>query len=163
MKKTVSFILLISFLCLFGLPTLSQQEKQQAQQEEKQELTTQEITEKMPERKRPAYSRAGRKDPFMDLIAQQEARRTTEGSEGPQVSVENLNVIGIVKARGAFTAIITGPEEFPLFIKVGHKFSDGFVLSIDEDKVVFRKTTERGSPLFKPRDIVKEINPEERR
>lgn len=163
MKKTVTFILVISFLCLLGLPTLSQQEKQQAQQEKEQEITTQEITEKMPRRTRPAYSRAGRKDPFRDLIAQQETRKTTEGAEGPVVSVENLNVIGIVKARGTFTAIVTGPEEFPLFIKVGHKFSDGFVLSIDESKVVFRKTTERGSPLFKPRDIVKEINPEERR
>jgi len=163
MKKPVSFILLISFLCLVGLPCLSQQEKQQTQQEKEQEVSTQEITEKMPRRSRPAYSRAGRKDPFRDLIAQQEARRTTEGVEGPLVSVENLNVIGIVKARGTFTAIVTSPEEFPLFIKVGHKFSDGFVLSIDESKVIFRKTTERGSPLFKPRDIVKEINPEERR
>lgn len=162
MKKIVSSILVISFLCLLGLPALSQQEKQ-AQKKNEQELTTQEITEKMPRRTRPAYSRAGRKDPFRDLIAQQEARRTTEGAEGPVVSVENLNVIGIVKARGTFTAIVTGPEEFPLFIKVGHKFSDGYVLSIDESKVVFRKTTERGSPLFKPRDIVKEINPEERR
>lgn len=163
MKKIVSFILLASFLCLFGLPVLSQQEKKQARQEESQELSSQEITEKMPRRTRPAYNRAGRKDPFRDLIAQQEVSRTTEGAEGPRVSVENLNVIGIVQARGTFTAIVTGPEEFPLFIKVGHKFSDGFVLSIDESKVVFRKTTERGSPLFKPRDIVKEITPEERR
>ena len=163
MKKTVSFMLLISLLWLFSLPTLSQQEKQQAQQEEKQELTTEEIAEKMSQRTRPAYNRDGRKDPFRDLIAQQEAKRTPEDTEGPQVSVENLNLIGIVKARGTFTAIVTGPEEFPLFIKVGHKFYDGFVLSIDESKVVFRKTTERGSPLFKPRDIVKEISPEERR
>ena len=58
MKKSVSFILLISFLCLVGLPSLSQQEKQQAQQEKEQELTTQEITEKMPRRTRPADSAA---------------------------------------------------------------------------------------------------------
>lgn len=160
MKKVLSLFLLACFLCLCHQIALTQQEKQETKQEEKQDVKK-EISEKMPKQTRPSYTRGGRKDPFRDLLAQQEARKTIEGEEGPQISVENVNVIGIVKARGQFTAIVTGPEDFPLFVKVGHKFSDGFVLSIDESKVVFRKTTERGSPLFKPRDIVKEIQTEE--
>jgi Tfp pilus assembly protein PilP len=150
------------FLCLCTQVSLSQQEKQETTQEEKQAMKK-EISEIMPKKTKPTYSRAGRRDPFRDLLAEQEAGPGS-GREGePRVSVENIDVIGIVKARGQFTAIITGPEEFPLFIKVGHKFSDGFVLSIDENKVIFRKTQERGSPLFKPKDIVKEIQSEERR
>ncbi len=162
MKKALSFCLVACFLCLCTQIALSQQTKQETTQEEKQ-VMEKEISEIMPKKTRPTYSRAGRRDPFRDLLAQQEAVPGS-GREGePQVSVENIKVVGIVKARGQFSAIVTGAEEFPLFIKVGHKFSDGFVLSIDETKVIFRKTQERGSPLFKPKDIVKEIQSEERR
>lgn len=161
MKKALSFCLIACFFFLFTQIAFSQQAKKKSTEEE-QKAMKKEIREIMPKKTRPSYSREGRKDPFRDLLAQQEAAPTREG-EGPQISVENLNVIGIVKARGQFTAIVTGPEDFPLFIKVGHKFSDGYVLSIDENKVVFRKTQERGSPLFKPKDIIKEIQSEEQR
>jgi len=160
MKKALSFCLMACFLCLCTQIALSQQTKQETTQEEKQAMEK-EISEIMPKKTRLIYSRDERRDPFRDLLALQEERPPP--GEGPQTSVENINVIGIVKARGQFTAIVTGPEEFPLFIKVGHKFSDGFVLSIDETKVIFRKTQERGSPLFKPKNIVKEIQTEERR
>jgi Tfp pilus assembly protein PilP len=161
MKKAQSLFLLMGFLCVCALIIYPQEVKQDTKQEEKKEIK--EITEVMPKQTRPTYTRAGRKDPFMDLFAQQESRKTGEGEDGPQISVENVNVIGIVKARGQFTAIVSGPEDFPLFVKVGHKFSDGFILSINESKVTFRKTSERGSPLFKPKDIIKEILIEERR
>jgi Tfp pilus assembly protein PilP len=161
MKKAQSFFLLMCFLCVGTLIIYPKEVKQDTKQEEKKEVK--EITEIMPKKTRPSYKRAGRKDPFMDLFAQQETGKTVEGEDGPQISVENVDVIGIVKARGQFTAIISGPEDFPLFVKVGHKFSDGFILSINESKVTFRKTSERGSPLFKPKDIIKEILIEERR
>ncbi len=162
MKKALSFCLIACFLCLCAQVSLGQQTKQKTTQEEKKAIEK-EISEIMPKKTRPTYSRGNRKDPFRDILAEQQAGPSS-GREGePQVSVENINVIGIVMARGQFTAIVTGPEEFPLFIKVGHKFFDGFVLSIDENKVVFRKTQERGTPLFKPKDIVKEIQTGERR
>ena len=151
----------MGFLCVCTQIIYPQEVKQDTKQEEKTDIK--EITEVMPKQTRSTYTRAGRKDPFMDLLAQQESRKTVEGEDGPQVSVENVNIIGIVKARGQFTAIVSGPEDFPLFVKVGHKFSDGFILSINESKVTFRKTSERGSPLFKPKDIIKEILIEERR
>lgn len=162
MKKALSFILLSCFICLVCQTALCQQEKKAAKKQASQQVTIEDISKKMPGRIRPSYKRGGRKDPFRDLLAQQETKAVS-GEEGPQVSVENVVVIGIVKARGQFTAIVSGPEGFPLFVKVGHKFSDGYIHSIDENKVIFRKTQERGSPLFKPKDIVKEINTEERR
>ena len=151
----------MGFICVCTQIIYPQEVKQDTKQEEKTDIK--EITEVMPKQTRSTYTRAGRKDPFMDLLAQQESRKTVEGEDGPQVSVENVNIIGIVKARGQFTAIVSGPEDFPLFVKVGHKFSDGLILSINESKVTFRKTSERGSPLFKPKDIIKEILIEERR
>jgi Tfp pilus assembly protein PilP len=110
MKKALSFCLIACFLCLCTQIALSQQTKQETTQEEKQ-VMEKEISEIMPKKTRPTYSRAGRRDPFLDLLAQQEAVPGT-GREGePQVSVENIKVVGIVKARGQFTAIVTGVDE----------------------------------------------------
>ncbi len=156
MKKIVYLFLLFSLICLFILPILSQEEK-----EEKKDLAK-ELSSEMPKRTSPAYQRQGRKDPFRDLLAGRDAKRETTPGGKPEIYIDDITLIGIVKARGKFTAIITGAQEFPLFIKVGQRFSDGFVLSIQESSITFRKTKERGFPLFKPRDIVKEIHPEER-
>lgn len=153
MKKIAYLFLLFSLICLFILPILSQEEKKDLAKE---------LSTEMPKRTYPAYQRAGRKDPFMDLLAGRDAKRETSPSGKPEIYIDDMTLIGIVKARGKFTAIVTGPQEFPLFVKAGQRFSDGFILSIQESTITFRKTKERGFPLFKPRDIVKEIHPEER-
>ncbi len=156
MKRIIYLFLLFSLICLFILPILSQENK-----EEKKDLV-QRLSAEMPKRTSPAYQRAGRKDPFRDLLAGRDAQRETTPGGKPEMYIDDITLIGIVKARGKFTAIVTGPQEFPLFIKIGQRFSDGFVLSIQESRIIFRKTKERGFPLFKPKDIVKEIHPEER-
>ncbi len=153
MKKIVYLFLLFSLICLFILPILSQEEKKDLAKE---------LSSEMPKRTSPAYQRQGRKDPFRDLLAGRDAKKKTTPGGKSEIYIDDITLIGIVKARGKFTAIVTGPQEFPLFIKAGQRFSDGFVLSIQESSITFRKTKERGFPLFKPRDIVKEIHPEER-
>jgi len=108
------------------------------------------------------YNPEGRRDPFRDLLAGSEMPETTgvEGVAG--MLINDIVLIGVAKVRGKFQAIINGPQGFPNTINVGTKFADGFVLSIDESKVVFRQTKDRGVPLYRPKDITKEINPEER-
>jgi len=154
MKKILYLFISFGLVCLFILPVLSQEK-------EKKDLAK-ELSSEMPKRTFPAYQRAGRKDPFMDLLAGRDTKRETSPSGKPEIYIDDITLIGIVKARGKFTAIVTGPQEFPLFINVGQRFSDGFVLSIQESRITFRKTKERGFPLFEPKDIVKEIHPEER-
>jgi Tfp pilus assembly protein PilP len=78
------------------------------------------------------------------------------------MSIDDTTLVGIVKTKQKLTAIVSGPQGFPYFIKAGDKFADGYVLSINDYQVVFRKTNERGIPLMRPKDIIKEINPEER-
>jgi Tfp pilus assembly protein PilP len=156
MKKTLNLFILFGLICLFILPILAQEEEK-----EKKDLAKA-LSSEMPKRTFPTYQRAGRKDPFMDLLARRDTQRETSPTGKPEIYIDDVNLIGIVKARGKFTAIVTGPQEFPLFISAGQRFSDGFVLSIQESKITFRKTKERGFPLFKPKDIVKEIHPEER-
>jgi hypothetical protein len=65
-------------------------------------------------------------------------------------------------SKNRYTAVLSGPQGFPYYFEVGDKLSDGFIISISETQVIFRKTNERGIPLTKPKDIIKEINPEER-
>lgn len=107
------------------------------------------------------YDAGGRRDPFKDLLGGRDVREVS-GAGGTQTYVEDLILIGIVKDPKGFTAILGTAQGFPFFAKVGDKFSDGYLISVTENQAVFRKTHERGVPLMRPRDIVKEINPEER-
>ncbi len=156
-KKVLIPFILSGFLlfCLISFQTLLCQEEQKEQQTE--------ISTEIPKTTSPAYSSRGRRDPFKDLLARQEGeKRATAAAAaagGPQMTVDNVRLIGIVKLGNEYTAILAGPQEFPLFVKAGHRLSDGFVLSITDSRVVFRKLREGGVPLRKPKDIVKEIIP----
>ena len=153
MKKVIIFSLLIGFLCLESSPLLAQSKKID---------TKKDVTPSLNKKDSISYNPQGRRDPFRDLLAGREVKEKGLVKGVPQMSINDVVLIGIVESKGKYTAIINGPQGFPFFIKVGDKFSDGFVLSIKESQVVFRKTRERGIPLMRPRDIVKEINPEER-
>ena len=104
------------------------------------------------------YNAEGRRDPFKDLLGGRDFRERS----AEEVTIDDLILIGIIKSRGGYTAILGTGRGFPHFSNVGDKFPDGYILKITENSVVFRKTHERGLPLVRPRDITKEINPEER-
>jgi Tfp pilus assembly protein PilP len=105
------------------------------------------------------YNPEGRRDPFKDLLTGRDMRGKTATGE-PQVFIDDLVLFGIVQNNKVFTAMIGMPQGFPMFVKVGDKFTDGYVLSISASQVVLRKTHERGIPLIRPRDVVKEITEE---
>jgi len=105
------------------------------------------------------YNPEGRRDPFKDLLTGRDMREKTATGE-PQVFIDDLVLFGIVKNKTTYTAMIGMPQGFPMFVKVGDKFTDGYVLSITESQVVLRKTHERGIPLIRPRDVIKEITEE---
>ena len=105
------------------------------------------------------YNPEGRRDPFKDLLTGRDMRGKTATGE-PQVFIDDLVLFGIVESNKVYTAMIGMPQGFPMFVKVGDKFADGYVLSISESQVVLRKTHERGIPLIRPRDVVKEITEE---
>jgi hypothetical protein len=110
----------------------------------------------------PTYDASGRRDPFKNLLGGKELKEKSSLGAAPQLFIDDINLIGIVKYKKKYTAILSGPQGFPYYFEIGDKLSDGFILSIGETQVIFRKTNERGIPLTKPKDIIKEINPEER-
>jgi type IV pilus assembly protein PilP len=109
-----------------------------------------------------SYDPAGRRDPFKDLFGGQEVKdKQKVFTQISDLDIEDITLMGIVKTPERFEAIIAFADGFPMSLLVGQKLADGYVVSIDSEKVVFRKTSDRGIPLAKPRDIVKEITPEE--
>jgi Tfp pilus assembly protein PilP len=138
-------------------PGIAAQEKQETKKQEEAPVAA----PSTPPAKRPAFSAAGRRDPFKDLLSGREVTGKPGSGEIPDLSIDDVRLIGIVKAKGKYMAIINSPQGFPYTIKPGDEFSDGFVLAIQESQVIFRKLRERGIPLLKPKDIVKEIYPEE--
>jgi hypothetical protein len=152
MKHTAIVLLCLGFLLGGGGILFSQEEKKAPNRETLIDLQT----------NQPTYDASGRRDPFKNLLGGKELKEKTAIGGTPQLFIDDINLIGIVKYKKRFTAILSGPQGFPYYFEVGDKLSDGFILSIAETQVIFRKTNERGIPLTKPKDIVKEINPEER-
>lgn len=105
------------------------------------------------------YKPEGRRDPFKDMLAGRDMREKSAMGE-TQLSIDDLVLFGIVKNKNVYTALIGTAQGFPTFAKVGDKFADGYVLSISDTQVVLRKTHERGVPLPRPRDVIKEITEE---
>lgn len=152
MRHTTIVLLCLGFLLGGGSVLFSQEEKKAPEREILIDLQS----------NQPTYDASGRRDPFKNLLGGKELKEKTPIGGTPQLFIDDINLIGIVKYKKRFTAVLSGPQGFPYYFEVGDKLSDGFVLSIAETQVIFRKTNERGIPLTKPKDIVKEINPEER-
>jgi Tfp pilus assembly protein PilP len=151
MKKSMIFIVAMGLLFLGGSVLPAQEQGSRPEKD---------LLKSPPEKG--TYNPAGRRDPFKNLLAGKDIKEKAAAGGIPQISIDDTNLVGIVKSKQKLTAIVVGPQGFPYFVKVGDKFSDGYILSINDYQVVFRKTNERGIPLMRPRDIIKEINPEER-
>jgi hypothetical protein len=151
MKRTAVILLCLGLL-LGGGGLLFSQEEQEPERETLIDLQT----------NQPTYDVSGRRDPFKNLLGGKELKEKALVGGTPQLFIDDISLIGVVKYKKRFTAVLSGPQGFPYYFEVGDKLSDGFILSITDNQVIFRKTNERGIPLTKPKDIVKEINPEER-
>ena len=144
---------MMGLLCAGTQPLLSQvQDQTSAQETETQIIQT----------RGPTYDPADRRDPFRNLLVGQDAREKGLERGIQNISIDDVVLIGIAESKGVLEAIINDSQGYPYFIKKGENLEDGFVLSVDNSRVVFRKTQERGIPLMKPKDIVKEIKIEER-
>jgi Tfp pilus assembly protein PilP len=152
MKKFLAFFISIGLLWLNSQALFSQEKKEPKK----------EISLKTLKRSTIYYYSSERRDPFRDMLAGREIKEKTMAKGISQLSINDINLIGIVRVKGKHTAIVNTPQGFPHNIRVGDKLLDGFVLSIKDSTIVFRKTKERGRRLYRPKNVVKEIKPEER-
>jgi hypothetical protein len=109
-----------------------------------------------------SYDPGGRRDPFKDLFGGKSIKENRTAAGPADMLVEDIQIVGVVKSKSGYRALIAMTDGFPLTAREGDRFADGYILSIGDGEVVFRKTHERGVPLLKPKDIVRDITSEER-
>lgn len=154
MKITGIFI---GMLCL-SLPLLANPVRQVRKKTTSEKIEAQ---KNEPSQKQITYDAAGRRDPFKDLLTGIETGGADSAEGIAQIAVDNIVLSGIIKVKGKLTAIISDPKGFPLYVKKGDKFIDGYILSIKPTYVVFLKTRERGITLNKPKEVIKRLYDEE--
>ncbi|MGB8953139.1 MAG: hypothetical protein WCC06_10820 [Candidatus Aminicenantales bacterium] len=143
MKWIRLFSVVLLLFCLSGPRLVSQEEKKTSAKE-----TT--------------YDSAGRRDPFKNLLGGKEVSEKTAIEGLTDLYIEDIQLIGIIQSKGKLEAIVSIIKGLPLTLKEGDKLADGYVLSIQETQVTFRKLSDKGIPLMRPRDVIREISFEER-
>jgi len=153
----INKIILVIGIMVFLLFPLFAQEEEKAEQK-------QEVVEELeiPTRTTVRYNPGNRRDPFRDLMAGRDISDDGVPKGVNQMQISDIVLIGIVKIRGTYSALINDPQGFPYKVKVGDTFADGYVMAVNDSQVIFEKTMERGLKLPRPRQVIKEIKIEER-
>lgn len=107
------------------------------------------------------YSPDGRRDPFVDLVNR--GADTVRGNnasakrpEGvPGLETNALVVRGIMQSRGAFIAMVAGPDGKVYTVRAGDKLFDGVIRSITAQAVVILQEVNDPLSLEKQREVRK--------
>ncbi|HEX7794446.1 MAG TPA: pilus assembly protein PilP [Vicinamibacterales bacterium] len=86
-----------------------------------------------------AYEPAGRRDPFLGLVAAagSDARAVVRHGDGINTfSVNEISVRGIMQSRSKFVAMIKGPDNKTYLIHQGDKLADGVVKTVTPQGLV---------------------------
>jgi len=112
------------------------------------------------------YDPTGKRDPFKTLKPGRGAE--TRGPRSGPVScpggclVSEMELKGIVKdTTGTFIAILVGPDKKPCKMKVGDRFFDGEIISIDLKKVTIKEEVQDPTEIIRFREVVKYLHPTE--
>ncbi len=161
-------ILSVIFFSLYGLLLLSQESNISKEKATQQSSSEQQVTEEeMPDIDQGySYDPGDRRDPFVPLkmgrkgSPQDRSGRTGECPRGCLISEMELK--GIVKdASGVFIAIFVGPDKKTHKMKVGDKFYDGEIMSIDIKKVVIKQEVQDPTEIIKFREVIVYLHPAE--
>lgn len=90
--------------------------------------------EAFPTRKLVRYDREGRRDPFSPLGEKVEF----ELGKAPQPNVENLRLVGILEDFIENLALLEDNQGFGYILKAGDKIRNGYVIAVEEDRVIFQ-------------------------
>ena len=103
------------------------------------------------------YQPEGRRDPFVSLLGTgAEPRLASKRSEGPPgLAVADISVRGVIQSRGAYVALVQGPDNRTFTVRVGDKFLDGTVRTVSEQGLVIVQPVNDPLSLVKQREIRK--------
>lgn len=108
------------------------------------------------------YTPQGRRDPFVSLVARGNDGRGDEGeatkkrAEGvPGMLTDELNIRGIVLARGEWVAMVAGADKKVYTVRSGDKIADGVIRQITQNSVVILQEVNNPLSLDKQREVRK--------
>jgi len=110
-----------------------------------------------------SYDPAGRRDPFVSLLARTQNKQSTEPRpEGvPGLLIDEIDIQGIFQLKGRmFAQVQTSNKEKSYLIQEGDHLYDGEVVSISQNEVVFKQVVNDPSVIKPFREVVKKLNPE---
>lgn len=105
------------------------------------------------------YDPAGRRDPFLNLLGTgSEPRITSRRGEGAAgLSVNEISVRGVMLSKGAFIAMVQGPDAKTYMVRQGDKFQDGSVKAVNAEGLVIVQEVSDPLSLVKQREISKKL------
>jgi Tfp pilus assembly protein PilP len=108
------------------------------------------------------YTPQGRRDPFVSLVARGNDGKSDEGeatkkrADGvPGMMTEELNIRGIVLARGEWVAMVAGADKKVYTVRSGDKIADGVIRQITQNSVVILQEVNNPLSLEKQREVRK--------
>lgn len=170
MKRTIGF-LVVSLVFLVGYASvgIAQEADENAVVEE--ETTTETVIlpppsiEKKPDSPEAydinySFDAGGRRDPFLSLLGGTKSKSASIPKGA--LTVSDAKVVGITQAKEGFVAIIIGSDKKARFMKEGDKLYDGQIISIEEDRVIFRQDLTDdalAAPGLKSKEVIKRLHP----
>ena len=108
------------------------------------------------------YASEGRRDPFVNLVNRGDDGTTTKTAgaavraEGvPGLITSEISVKGIMQARGAFVAMVSGPDRKVYTVRAGDKLADGVIRAVTSNAVVILQEVHDPLSLEKQREVRK--------
>ncbi|MGH9140507.1 MAG: hypothetical protein ACRD2I_05125, partial [Vicinamibacterales bacterium] len=103
------------------------------------------------------YRADGRHDPFLNLIGTgTESKLTSRKGDGATgLAVGEISVRGVMQSRGAFVAMISGPDNKTYIVHQGDKLLDGTVKSVMPQGLVIVQEVNDPLSLIKTREVRK--------
>jgi Tfp pilus assembly protein PilP len=108
------------------------------------------------------YASQGRRDPFLSLVNRGKDQSAQNGgaaakrAEGvPGMLAGELTVRGIMQTRGAWVAMVAGPDGKVYTVRAGDKLADGVVRQVNAASVVILQEVNDPLSLEKQREVRK--------
>lgn len=107
------------------------------------------------------YTPEGRRDPFVSLLSSGlDSRPTGSRSAGlAGLSANDVSVRGIMQSRGAYVAMVQGPDSHTYLVHTSDRLLDGRVTAITAQELVITQEVNDPLSMVKQREVRKSLRP----